>query len=266
MHTTSFLRTKPAHWGALARRVLADWWYVIHLGAVALVLAMSPATYSRANRLATARHVYTNAWQVLPWFTSLASLVSLVIIRIVIVTAHSYGLTQYAVEMVVRVLVLELIPLTAALFVAIRAGLRFHALDSLARAVDVADDSARAQQRLRHDLVPKLLANTVAVLSLAMVSSMIVLLLAYLVQYGFSPWGLQDYTRTVGRVFDPTVTFGFVFKTVMFGLAVAVIPTAALLQAYRRGGQRRSNVQPGAVSLLFVLFMIEAASLLIKYI
>ena len=37
-----------------------------------------------------------------------------------IVTALSYGLTQYALEMVVRVLVLELIPLTAALFAALR--------------------------------------------------------------------------------------------------------------------------------------------------
>ena len=45
----------------------------------------------------------------LPWFTLLAALVSLVLIRIVVVTAVSYGLSRYALEMVVRVLVLELI-------------------------------------------------------------------------------------------------------------------------------------------------------------
>ena len=59
------------------------------------------------------------------------------------------------------------------------------------------------------------------------------LVLAYLNVYGLSPWGLADYTRTVGRVFDPAVTIGFVFKTVAFGLAVAVIPTAAILELQR---------------------------------
>jgi phospholipid/cholesterol/gamma-HCH transport system permease protein len=84
--------------------------------------------------------------------------------------------------------------------------------------------------------------------------------------YGFSPWGMGYYTRTVGRVFDPIVTIGFVAKTIGFGLAVAVIPTAALLQVQRTGRKRKSTVQPGAIGLLVVLFMIEALSLLIKYI
>ena len=99
-----------------------------------------------------------------------------------------------------------------------------------------------------------------------MVSSVIVLVLAYLNVYGLSPWGLADYTRTVGRVFDPTVTIGFVFKTVLFGLAVAVIPSAALLELLRRARAYRGNVQPGALRLLFVLLLIEAGSLAIKYI
>lgn len=265
-HVTSFMRTKPHHWGLLIRRIARGWWYTVHLGAVALVLALSPSTYNRDMRLSTARHLYLNTWQVLPWFTLLASLVSLVIIRIVVVTAISYGLSHYAIEMVVRVLVLELIPLTAALFVAIRAGFQYHAADILAVAANAPDDSAALQARLQRDLVPQVLANTFAVLSLAMVSSVVVLFLAYLVQYGFSPWGMGDYTRTVGRVFDPTVTIGFVFKTVFFGLSVAVIPTAAQLEAHRLRRARKSHTQPGAVGLLFVLFMIEAASLLIKYI
>ena len=57
------------------------------------------------------------------WFIVLSSLISLVIIRIVVVTAVSYGLSQYALEMVVRVLVLELIPLTAVVFAALRCAL-----------------------------------------------------------------------------------------------------------------------------------------------
>jgi phospholipid/cholesterol/gamma-HCH transport system permease protein len=204
---------------------------------------------------------------VLPWFTVLAALVSLVIIRIVVVTALSYGLSAYALEMVVRVLVLELIPLTAAMFVALRASMAFNAGDALAVAAAASPDtSARAQARLRQELVPQVIANAFAVLSLAMVSSVIVLVLAYANVYGLSPWGVQDYTRTVGRIFNPAVTFGFIFKTVAFGLAVAVIPTAAILEMQRYGLRASSTVQPGAVRLLFVLLLIEAASLAIKYI
>ena len=266
MQQTSFLRMRPGEWGKFALRIASGWWYTIHLGAVAMVMAMAPSTYNRENRITTARYIYAYTWQVLPWFTVLAALVSLVVIRIVVVTAASYGLSNFALEMVVRVLVLELIPLTAALFVALRAGLAFNAAEALAFAAESPGDSAAAQNRLRRDLVPQVVANTFSVLSLALASSVIVLLLAYLVVYGFSPWGLGYYTRTVGRVFEPVVTIGFMVKTVAFGLAVAVIPAAALLQLQRTGRKLKSNVQPGAIGLLFVLFLIEAGSLLIKYI
>jgi phospholipid/cholesterol/gamma-HCH transport system permease protein len=262
-----FLSTRPSRWGHLLWRLVASWWYMIHLGAIALIMAFSPSTYNRSNRIATSRYLYNSTWQVLPWFTLLAALVSLVIIRIVVVTARSYGLSAYALEMVVRVLVLELIPLTAAMFVALRAGLAFNAGDALALAAAASPAKSReAQNRLRADLVPQVIANAFAVLSLAMVSSVIVLVLAYVSVYGGSPWGLVDYTRTVGRIFDPVVTTGFVLKTVLFGLAVAVIPTAAILETHRYRQRRTSTVQPGAVRLLFVLLVIEAASLAVKYI
>ena len=269
MRPNSFLTLKPAKWGPLLLRFLASWWYMVHLGAIALVMAFSPSTYNRANRIVTSRHIYISTWQVLPWFTLLAALVSLVLIRIVVVTSLSYGLSQYALEMVVRVLVLELIPLTAAMFVALRAGLAFNAGDARAVLVTAnvpAEQAAEAQNRLRRELVPQVIANAFAVLSLAMVSSVIVLVLAYVSVYGNSPWGIPDYTRTVGRVFNPAVTAGFILKTVFFGLAVAVIPTAAILEVYRHGRQSASTVQPGAIRLLFVLLVIEAASLAVKYI
>lgn len=269
MRPGSLLTVKPSYWGKLLLRGVGSWWYMVHLGAVALVMAFSPSTYNRENRVVTSRYIYTSTWQVLPWFTLLAALVSLVLIRIVVVTSLSYGLSRYALEMVVRVLVLELIPLTAAMFVALRAGLAFNAGDARAVQVAAIDDSertGRAQNRLRAELVPQVIANAFSVLSLAMVSSVIVLLLAYVSVYGASPWGLADYTRTVGRVFNPAVTVGFILKTVFFGLAVAVIPTAAILEMHRLGRRASSTVQPGAVRLLFVLLVIEAASLAVKYI
>jgi len=154
------------------------------------------------------------------------------------------------------------------MFAALRSGMAFDAAAmGLARAgvpqVEAIEETLR---RLRRDLVPQVIANAFSVLCLAMVSSTIVLVLAYLNVYGLSPWGLADYTRTVGRVFDPTVTIGFVLKTVLFGLAVAVIPSAAILELLRHARRHRSNVQPGALRLLFVLLLIEASSLAVKYI
>jgi len=268
MPRTSPPIAQPNQWFAALARYLRSWWYMIHLGAVAVVTAFSPAIWRRESFHATARHIHASTWQVLPWFALASSLVSLVIIRIVLVTAKSYGLSGFALEMVVRVLVLELIPLSAALFVALRASMAFDASAlGLARAgLSLRAASDESLRQLRRDLVPQLIANAVAVLSLALVTSVIVLLLAYLNVYGISPWGIPDYTRTVGRVFAPAVTTGFVLKTVAFGLAVALIPTAAILELQRYPRLLASTVQPGALRLLFVLLLIEAASLALKYI
>lgn len=265
---TSLIYLKPRDWGLRIRRWLFSWWSMLYLGAVALVMALSPSTWHHDNRLATSVHIYNSTWAVLPWFTLLTALISLVIIRIVLVTAQSYGLSGFALEMMVRVLVLELIPLSAAMFAALRAGMAFDAnAIGLAAAGAAPGEAVEASlRRVRRDLVPQVIANAFSVLSLAMVSSTIVLVLAYLNVYGLSPWGLSDYTRTVGRVFDPTVTLGFLFKTVLFGLAVAVIPSAAILDMLRHRRRQRSNVQPGALRLLFVLLLIEASSLAVKYI
>jgi phospholipid/cholesterol/gamma-HCH transport system permease protein len=170
--------------------------------------------------------------------------------------------------MVVRVLVLELIPLCAAMFAALRASMAFDAAAlGLARAgLPAPVATGEALRELRRDLVPQVIANAFAVLSLAMVSSLIVLVLAYLNVYGLSIWGLPEYTRTVGRVFDPIVAIGFALKTILFGLAVAVIPTAAILDLQRHPRRLASRVQPGALRLLFVLLLIEGGSLALRYI
>jgi phospholipid/cholesterol/gamma-HCH transport system permease protein len=238
---------------------------MLHFGAVVLVMALSPSTYSKAHRANTAQTIYTSTWQVLPWFTAMAALLSLVLIRVVVVTALSYGLSQYALQMVVRVLVLELIPLSAAMFVALRAGLAFNAGATDLKRQEGTALPPLSLQRLRIELVPRVLATAFAVLALAMVSSMIALVLAYLTVYGLSPWGLPGYTRTVGQVFDLAVTLGFILKTVFFSLAVAIVPMAASLEAPRQPANL-DTVQPGAVRLFLVLLLIEAASLAVKYI
>lgn len=264
MSASSYQHLIPDKWGRALLRGLVSWWHMIHFGAVVLVMALSPSTYNRANRAATSRYIYTSTWEVLPWFTAMTALLSLVLIRVVVVTALSYGLSQYALEMVVRVLVLELIPLSAAMFVALRAGLTFSVGATLQQP-DAGQTPHLSMQRLRRDLVPRVLASAFSVLTLAMVTSVIALVQAYLTVYGLSVWGLPGYTRTVGHVFDLTVTLGFLLKTFFFSLAVAVVPMAASLEAERQA-VTAYTVQPGAVRLFLVLLWIEAASLAVKYI
>lgn len=238
---------------------------MLQFGALALVLLLSPSTHTHAHRVARAQRMVTSTWQVLPWFITLSSLLSLVLIRIVVVTAQSYGLSQYALQMVVRVLVLELIPLSAALFVALRAGLAFNAgAVSNAGHTRVHQVSELDPSMLSQTLVPRVMADAFSVLALAMLSSVIVLVLTYLVVYGLSPWGLTGFTRTVGQVFDLTVSLGFMLKVALFSLAVAVVPMAASLDAYWRN--KGDTIQPGAVRLFVVLLIIEAALLLANYI
>ena len=96
-------------------------------------------------------------------------------------------------------------------------------------------------------MAPRVLADAFAVLALATLSSVVVLVLAYLTVYGFSPWGLAGFTRTVGQVFDLPVSLGFVLKTLFFSLAVAVVPLAASLEAGAQSApQIRSSPAPCA--------------------
>lgn len=259
MPANPYLHPVTHAWSRTFMRGVKSWWHLVHFGAIVLVMALSPSTYNRVNRATTSQHIYASTWLVLPWFTALSTLLSVVLIRVVVVTASSYGLSQYALEMVVRVLVIELIPLSAAMFVTLRTGLAGEA--TLAQ--QVGQSLQLSIPRLRRELVPRVMADAFSVVALAVLSSVIALVLTYITVHGFALWGLPGFTRSVGHVFDLTVSLGFILKTLFFSLAVAIVPLAALLDPTRPS---TSAVQPGAVRLFLVLLMIEAASLAVKYI
>jgi phospholipid/cholesterol/gamma-HCH transport system permease protein len=160
------------------------------------------------------------------------------------------------------VLVLELIPLSAALFVVLRTGMAtpWQAQQPLT--------GQAALSRAEHSqlLLPGVIATAFSVVTLAAVSSVVALLLAYLVVYGFSPWGFDDYTRMVGRVFDGPVSLSFCVKTLLFALAVAVVPVASNLYAPPVPVKGAIAVSAGTVRLFLVLVLIEGSSLAVKYI
>ena len=275
------MSSTPHRWTARATQVpgsllaglgtwLAGWYFIVRLGALLATLALSPSTYIADQRGLMLREVYRGSAPGLPWFTLLSSLMGLVLIRIVTVTAVSYGLTQYALEMVVRVLVLELIPLSAALFVALRYALPQRAALSRMRRAGQLSAVASAGAPLdagvlRRELLPRVLSGVFAVLSLAAVSCVVSLVIAYLTVYGFTPWAFEAYARVVGSIFHPAVTLIFALKTLGFSLTVALIPLASALYDAPRAASPGSAELRALVRMFVVLLAIELLSLMGNY-
>ncbi len=269
MRQTSSLRHfEPGRLGSRLAQWAASWRRVFVFGALALVMALSASTWDRANRQTIARQIHVTTWQILPWFTLLSALICMVLIRILLVTALSYGLSNFALEMVVRVLVLEVIPLVAALYVTLRSALAVSpAVAGLHIPRDLGVLGGADTDRIRDDLVPRVISYAFSVLTMVVVSGAVALVLSYLGVYGFSRWGLDYFARTVGQVFDPAITIGFGLKVLFFSLAVAVIPIAASLdEASDDDDDAPQAVQPGTLRLFLALIAIEGLSLAVRYI
>jgi phospholipid/cholesterol/gamma-HCH transport system permease protein len=244
---------------------LHNWWRIVRLGGELLALSLSPSSYAPAYRQALLRQVYFGSAPSLMWFTVLSTLLSLVVIRIVIVTSVSYGLTQYALEMVVRVLVLELIPLTAALFAALRCTLPQAAEVAALRARGRLQAMSADTEPMHMEVLPRVSAGVVCALLLAAVSCGVTLVLAYLSIYGVTSAGFPAYTRTVGHVFSTGIALVFGLKVVAMALAVALLPVASVLIDPARPRPGTSAELRGLVRMFFAILLIEGCALVGNY-
>ena len=170
-----------------------------------LVTALSPSTLTPSVRREAAQRLWADAAQVLPRFVLLSGLLSLALVHIVVVTTQSYGLSQFALSTVMRLLVVELLPLLAAVNVA---------LMPIAHA---------------ETAIPHVISRCILVIALATLSSAVSLAIAYLGIYGLTPWGLAPFTHTVGQVFDPVVLLALALKTLLFAVTVATLNSTVLI-------------------------------------
>ena len=252
-------------WRGLVR-ALANGWRVLFIGAQLAVLAFSPSCYRQESGRLVLQHVYRAAGPGLPGFTVLMALFNVVVIRIVVVTAFAYGLTQYALDAVVRVLVLEVIPLVAALYVAVEYSIpQGSELLQLRRSGALERLRAQGVDPLSREVLPRVLAGTVAVLLMAAVSCVISLLLAYVAVHGFTTAGVASYNHAVGTIFDPSVTLIFTLKTGLFALTVALLPVAGALRVHERRASRASVELQGLMHMFVLMLLIEVASLVGNY-
>lgn len=189
------------------------------------------------------------------------------VIQITINAARVYGLASYALELVFRVLILELLPLGTALLVAIRSGSALSTEVALMHASGELDALARANiDPLQREFVPRVVAAALSVFSLTVLTCAIAMVLAYIAMYGFSPWGFAEYTHTVALVFSPPGLAGHALKCIAFGVAVAVIPIAAGLDATQQLKSAPVAVMGGMVRLVLALALIEVLSLAVRYV
>ncbi|HZY16670.1 MAG TPA: ABC transporter permease [Ramlibacter sp.] len=265
-HLPTWYRT-VGHTSLAPVRWAAAWARISFFGAVMLVRAASPYSYGPQTRYNLARHVYIDTAPILGWFTVLTSLFTLIITRIVVVTSISYGLSQYALEMVVRVLVIELIPLTAALFVALRCTIPSGAaLVEMRRIGHFGKLRRGGLDPIEVEVLPRLLAGVFSCITLAALSCVVAGALAYLAVYGLTTAGAGAYTHMVGRVFEPMFSLIFLLKTLFFAFAVSIIPMASGLNNIEDDGSRETAALQGLVRMFGVLLVLEALSLVGNYI
>lgn len=253
--------------GQWARDTAVAWARIVHLGAMVWVLLLSPSTYRWPSLRLILQRMYRDTAPILLGFTLLAALICVVITRIVVVTAVSYGLSRYALEMVIRVLVLELIPLTAALFVAMRCTIPYASELALMRQSGAWHArQQRGDALMQQEVLPRVVSGLYASVTLAALSCVVALVMVYIGVYGFNLAGVEGYTRMFGHVFNTSVTLVFVLKTWLSSLAVAIIPVSTGLYAkQRRFAARPGDELNGLVRMFAVLLLIELASLMGNY-
>jgi phospholipid/cholesterol/gamma-HCH transport system permease protein len=235
--------------------------------AKAILLLLDRTTWNRATFDVVVKQVYFTAVQILIVFLGYALVISWLIITIILSTARDFGLTQFASEMTIRVLVLELLPFLTALFIALRSGSAINTEVALMQVNNELDALAHCKvPPMQFEFLPRLIGGVISVVILAGLAGMLALLLAYLSIYGLSMAGFGPYTQTIAKIFDFKIVGGLVAKCALFGLAVTLIPVTAGLETPKKLFMVPVSVLRGMMRVFFAIVAIEVVSLALKYI
>jgi phospholipid/cholesterol/gamma-HCH transport system permease protein len=213
------------------------------------------------------KQVYFTAVQILTVFLGYALVISWLIITIILSTAREFGLTQFASEMTIRVLVLELLPFLTALFIALRSGSAINTEVALMQVNNELDALAHCKvPPMQFEFLPRLIGGVISVVILAGLAGLLALLLAYLSIYGMSMAGFEPFTQTIAKIFNFAIVGGLIAKCALFGLAVTLIPVTAGLETPKKLFMVPVSVLRGMMRVFFAIVAIEVVSLALKYI
>jgi phospholipid/cholesterol/gamma-HCH transport system permease protein len=235
--------------------------------AKAILLLLDRTTWNRATFDVVVKQVYFTAVQILTVFLGYALVISWLIITIILSTARDFGLTQFASEMTIRVLVLELLPFLTALFIALRSGSAINTEIALMQVNNELDALAHCKvPPMQFEFLPRLIGGVISAVLLAGLAGLLALLLTYLSIYGLSMAGVAPFTQTVAKVFNFHILGGLVAKCALFGLAVTLIPVTAGLETPKKLFMVPVSVLRGMMRVFFAIVAIEVVSLALKYI
>ena len=224
-------------------------------------------TWNRATFDVVIKQVYFTAVQILPVFLTYALVISWVIITIILSTARDFGLAEFASEMTIRVLVLELLPFLTALYIALRSGSAMNTEIALMQVNNELEALAHCKvPPMQFEFLPRLIGGVISVVALASLACLLALLMAYLSIYGLTPAGFEPFTRTIAKIFDFRILAGLIVKCALFGLAVTLIPITAGLETPKKLFMVPVSVLRGMMRVFFAIMVIEVVSLALKYI
>ena len=235
--------------------------------AKSLLLLLDRTTWNRATFDVVVKQVYFTAVQILPVFLGYALVISWLIITIILTTARDFGLTQFASEMTIRVLVLELLPFLTALFIALRSGSAINTEVALMKVNNELDALAHCKvPPMQFEFLPRLIGGVISVITLAGLAGILALFLSYLSIYGLSMAGFEAFTQIIAKVFNLKILLGLIAKCGLFGLAVTLIPVTAGLETPKKLFMVPVSVLRGMMRVFFAIVAIEVVSLALKYI
>ena len=235
--------------------------------AKAILLLLDRTTWNRATYDVVVKQVYFTAVQILPVFLGYVLVISWLIITIILTTARDFGLTAFASEMTIRVLVLELLPFLTALFIALRSGSAINTEVALMQVNNELDALAHCKvPPMQFEFLPRLIGGVISSLSLAGLAGVLALVLSYLSIYGLSMAGFEAFTQIIAKIFNFSILAGLIFKCILFGLAVTLIPVTAGLETPKKLFMVPVSVLRGMMRVFFAIVAIEVVSLALKYI
>lgn len=247
-------------------------WFTVAYGMFAflvraVLLLLDRTTWNRATFDVVIKQVYFTAVQILHVFLGYAVVISWLIISIILSTARDFGLTEFASEMAIRTLVLELLPFLTALFIALRSGSAINTEVALMQVNNELDALAHCKvPPMQFEFLPRLIGGVISVITLSLLAGLLALLMGYLAIYGASVAGFEPYTRTIAKILDFQILAGLVAKCALFGLAVTLIPVTAGLETPKKLFMVPVSVLRGMMRVFLAIVAIEVVSLALKYI
>lgn len=241
------------------------WWSNAYLGSTALILLCTP----NRSWLATARvvvlHTYLRLHWALVFFIFIAALSNTVITEIVSKTLSQYGMGTLASTLMIRVMLAEVIPIAAALIVAIKLTIPLGAeLSRLRQSRHLNRLQDAGLDPYRMEFLPRLLMGIYGAIMFSIIGSAVVVLTLYQGIYGFTSAGYESFTNIFARVMTPFFTFIFAGKAIAFGYIVALIPLTSAFSR-TRFGLRRDTELVTLARMLFLIMVVEVLSLVINY-